>query len=158
MMRPRVVSENGLALIRHFEGFVPHIYQDAAGIATIGYGHVLRPGENAAFENGIEKQAAEKLLMQDVAIAARAVMRFITLPLQQHQFDALCSFTFNLGAGALQRSTLRQVVNRGEHLAVPRELMRWVWAGGRRLPGLTHRRQAEGALYFSGQSSEFSGQ
>ena len=63
-------------------------------------------------------------------------------------FDALGSFTFNLGTGALQRSTLRRKVNREEHDAVPAEFRRWVWAGGRRLKGLIRRREAEAALYF----------
>ncbi|WP_220473985.1 lysozyme [Klebsiella pneumoniae] len=63
--------------------------------------------------------------------------------------DALVSFTFNLGAGALQRSTLRRKVNRGEHQAVPADLMKWVWAAGKRLPGLIRRRQAEGDAYVS---------
>ena len=61
--------------------------------------------------------------------------------------DALCSFAFNLGAGALQRSTLRRKVNREEHAAVPHEFRRWVWAGGRKLKGLIRRREAEAVLY-----------
>lgn len=63
------------------------------------------------------------------------------------QFDALVSFTFNLGAGALQRSSLRKKVNWGEHDDVPVELMKWVLSAGRKLPGLMRRRQVEGALY-----------
>ena len=63
------------------------------------------------------------------------------------QFDALVSFTFNLGSGALQRSTLRRKVNREEHDEVPEQFMRWVWAGGRRLRGLVRRREAEGVVY-----------
>ncbi|MFM5394388.1 lysozyme [Aeromonas veronii] len=63
------------------------------------------------------------------------------------KFDALVSFTFNLGAGALQRSTLRLKANRGEHESVPAELMKWAWAAGKKLPGLVRRRQAEGACY-----------
>ena len=62
-------------------------------------------------------------------------------------FDALVSFAFNLGAGALQRSTLRRKVNREEHAAVPAEFRRWIWAGGRRLNGLVWRREAEAVLY-----------
>lgn len=80
-------------------------------------------------------------------IAERAVLRLISAPLTDGQFDALVSFTFNLGAGALQRSTLRRKVKRGEHENVPVELMKWVWAGGRKLPGLVRTRQAEGLSY-----------
>ena len=64
--------------------------------------------------------------------------------------DALGSFTFNLGAGALQRSTLRRKVNREEHSSVPSEFRRWVWAGGRKLTGLIHRREAAAGLYAGG--------
>lgn len=142
----RHIHEAGLALIRHFEGFSPVVYLDAAGHATIGYGHLVREGEEWDTLSAAE---AEDLLRQDVAVAERAVMRFIHGPLNDDRFAALVSFTFNLGAGALQRSTLRQKVNRGEHEDVPQELLRWVWADGRRLEGLRRRREAEGALYRS---------
>ena len=85
--------------------------------------------------------------LNGTAVAERAVLRLISVPLTQGQFDALVSFTFNLGAGALQRSTLRRTVNREEHADVPAELMKWVWAGGRKLKGLVKRRKAEGLLY-----------
>ena len=71
------------------------------------------------------------------------------MSLTDGRFDALSSFTFNLGAGALQRSTLRRKVNHEEHDAVPGEFRRWVWAGGRKLKGLMLRREAEAALYAS---------
>lgn len=77
------------------------------------------------------------------------MLRLISVPLTDGQFDALVSFTFNLGAGALQRSTLRRKVNRGEHQAVPAEFMKWVWAAGKRLPGLVRRRRAEAFAYSS---------
>ena len=77
----------------------------------------------------------------------RAVLRLIRVPLANGQFDAVVSFTFNLGAGALQRSTLRRKVDREEHAEVPAEFLRWVWAGGRRLEGLEHRRAEEASLY-----------
>ena len=75
------------------------------------------------------------------------MLRLIKIPLTDNQFAALVSFTFNLGGGALQRSTLRQKVNRKEHGEVPAEFMKWVRAGGRKLPGLIKRRAAEAALY-----------
>jgi lysozyme len=84
---------------------------------------------------------------EDVQTAERAVLRLITVPLTDGQFDALVSFTFNLGAGALQRSTLRRKINRGDHANVPAEFRKWVWAGGRKLEGLVRRREAEAALY-----------
>ncbi len=77
----------------------------------------------------------------------RVFLRLIKVPLTDGQFDALVSFTFNLGSGAFQRSTLRRKVNREEHDEAPEQFMRWVWAGGRRLRGLVKRREAEIGLY-----------
>ena len=139
------VSQNGLALIQRFEGFEPQIYKDAAGYPTIGYGHLIRKGED--FSQGLTREEGKVLLQQDAAFAEAAVKRLIQIRLSQSQFDALVSFTFNLGGGALQRSTLRRKVNRAEHAEVPSELLRWVWAGGRKLRGLIRRRQAEARLY-----------
>ena len=141
----RTISENGLALIKQYEGFAAHIYICPAGYATIGYGHVVQRGES--FDEPIEREEAEALLKSDVKQAELAVARYIDVPLTTNQFDALVSFTFNLGAGALQRSTLRRKVNRSEHAQVPSEFNRWVYAGGKKLKGLIARRQTEAALY-----------
>jgi lysozyme len=146
-MRP--ITKQGIDLIKRFEGFEPEIYLDAAGLPTIGYGHLLRLGEDKMFAGGISEAAGEALLIKDVGIAERAVLRLIRVPLTNGQFDALVSFTFNLGSGALQRSTLRRKVNREVHEEVPAEFMRWVWAGGRKLRGLVLRREAEANLYLA---------
>ena len=138
------VSPKGLALIQRFEGFSPVPYRCPAGYPTIGYGHVVRMGEGLTH---LSQTEALFLLKQDVRVAEAAVQRLILVPLAQGQFDTLVSFTFNLGAGALQRSTLRRVVNRGEHEDVPCQLLHWVFAGGRKLPGLVARRQAEAVMY-----------
>ena len=117
------------------------------GWPTIGYGHVVRDDERDRFANGIDEATAEELLRRDVETAERAVLRLIRVPLEDGQFDALSSFAFNLGSGALQRSTLRRKVNREEHDAVPAEFRRWVFAGGRKLKGLIRRREVEAGLY-----------
>jgi lysozyme len=143
----RHVTQHGINLIKRFEGFEPEIYLDAAGLPTIGYGHLLRAGEAEMFKNGISPEAGEALLIKDVLFAEQAVLRLIRVPLTDGQFDALVSFTFNLGSGALQRSTLRRKINREEHEEVPEQFMRWVWAGGRRLRGLMRRRKEEAVLY-----------
>ena len=143
----RHLSYDGLALIKLFEGFAPDVYICPGGWPTIGYGHVVRDDERDRFADGIHEATAEDLLRRDVETAERAVLRLIGVPLEDGRFDALTSFTFNLGAGALQRSTLRRKVNHREHDAVPAEFRRWVWAGGRRLKGLIRRREAEAARY-----------
>ena len=143
----RQITEEGINLIKRFEGFPSSIYICPAGYPTIGYGHVVRDGEKQRFAEGIDKAEGENLLRQDVLWAERGVLRLIDVPLSDGQFDSLVSFTFNLGTGALQRSTLRRKVNREEHDEVPAQFKRWVWAGGRKLRGLELRRKAEAGYY-----------
>lgn len=145
----RHITQAGIDFIKRFEGLSPTVYICPAGYPTIGYGHVVKPQEREQFASGITTEQAESLLRQDVQTAERAVLRLITVPLTDGQFDALVSFTFNLGAGALQRSTLRRKINRGEHVAALGEFRKWVWAGGRKLEGLVRRREAEASLYHS---------
>ena len=145
----RKVSEEGLNLIKQFEGFSKTIYACPAGYPTIGYGHLLKPNEAEFFADGISEDKATDLNRQDVGIAERAVLRHINVPLTDGQFDVLVSFTFNLGWGALQRSTLRRKLNRQEYKLVAKEFSRWVWAGGKGPKGLIHRRNAEAALFSS---------
>lgn len=90
-----------------------------------------------------------ELLAQDVVRAENAVLRLIRVPLTNGQFDALVSFAFNIGAGALQRSTLRRKVNNEDHHDASTEFRKWVWAGGKKLNGLVKRRKAEAAMYIA---------
>ena len=145
----RHVTEAGLDLIKRFEGFSPKIYICPAGYPTIGYGHVVLAHEQDQFATGITQAEATALLRKDVRIAERAVLRLITVPLTDGQFDALISFTFNLGAGRLQTSTLRRRVNQGDWQQAVRELRRWIYGGGRPLPGLITRRNHEAALLLA---------
>jgi lysozyme len=105
----RHITEDGLALIKRFEGFSAKPYICPAGHLTIGYGHVVRDGIQS-----VTMEQAEELLAMDVGTAERSVLRLIAVPLADGQFNALVSFTFNLGGGALQRSTLRRKINRGD--------------------------------------------
>ncbi len=135
-------SPTGLALIKRFEGFSAVPYLCPSRIWTIGYGHVLLPAEREMLME-IDETMAERLLIGDIRFAERAVQHYIRVPISQNQFDALVSFTFNVGAGALQRSTLRRVINRGEVDEIAPQWMRWVWGGGRKLTGLARRRASE---------------
>ena len=112
------VSQQGLEAIGRHEAFRGNMYNDIANHATIGYGHLVHHGpingtEPQEFINGISQERGLELLEQDAQFAVNAVRRYIDVPLTQGQFDALTSFTFNLGPGALQRSTLRRVINAG---------------------------------------------
>jgi lysozyme len=143
------LSPKGLELIKEFEGFSPIIYKDSAGLPTIGCGHLIFLHELSSLKNYITKAKAEELLKADLRVAENAVSRLITSSINQNQYDALVSFAFNLGAGALQRSRLRAKVNRAEHSSVPAEFLRWVYAGGIKVSGLIRRRMAEANLYGS---------
>jgi lysozyme len=145
----RHITQTGLELIKSFESFSSRIYICPAGYQTIGYGHVVKESEREKFLAGIAIQEGEMLLRQDTQIAEQAVCRLITVPLTDGQFDALISFTFNLGSGALQRSTLRRKVNREEHDDVTAEFAKWVWGGGIKLNGLIYRRNIESKVYNS---------
>ncbi len=143
----RHITQQGLDLIKRFEGYSDTIYICPAGKPTIGYGHVVLGGED--FGSSISEDEAEEILRRDVADAERAVCDLIPGELTDGQFDALVSFTFNLGRGALRRSTLRQRVLAGKHDEATAEFGRWVNAGGKRLSGLVKRRAAEAELYQS---------
>jgi GH24 family phage-related lysozyme (muramidase) len=149
------LSSAGAGFIAQFEGFSATLYDDPAGHCTIGHGHLVHHGrcngtEPVEFRNGITKDRGLELLASDAAKAASAVTQRVTVPLAQHQFDALVSFVFNVGAGAFAESTLLRELNSGRHDAVPRELDRWVKADGKTLPGLVRRRKAEGVLFAQG--------
>jgi lysozyme len=153
--QPRKLSRKGAAFIARFEGIVVRLYNDPAGHCTIGVGHLVHHGrcdgsEPAEFRRGITRQRAFELLQEDAAEVARAIRRHVRVPLTQPQFDALCSFGFNCGTGAIATSTLTRRLNAGEYAAVPHELNRWVKAGGQTLPGLVRRRKAEGRLFARG--------
>jgi len=150
------VSEEGLKFIARHEGMRLTLYNDPAGNATIGVGHLVHSGpingsEPAEFRSGITESRALELLKEDVSTAVRAVNNLVKVPLNQNQFDALVSFTFNLGAGNLQKSDLLAKLNAGQYDAVPAELNRWVYGGGQVLPGLVTRRRDEGILFRNGQ-------
>jgi lysozyme len=155
---PSQLSDAGAQFIGHFEGFRANLYNDAAGNCTIGYGHLVHSGpcngsEPAEFKRGLSQQEAEELLRRDAQTAADAVRRFVHVPLDQAQFDALVSFVYNLGAGAFEGSTLLRDLNARDYAAVPGQLEEWTHAGGRVLPGLVARRQAEARLFTTGKYS-----
>lgn len=143
----RQVSDETVDLIRHFEGFVPNRYLDAAGLPTIGIGHLIKAGET--FSEPMSEDEAGDLLRRDLRTAKYWVTKLISVPVSDGQYGALVSFTFNLGSGNLQRSTLRMKVNREDHLGAVEEFPKWRRAGGRILKGLVRRRAAEVQLYLS---------
>ena len=137
-------SKTGRTLIKSFEGLRLRSYRDSAAVWTIGYGHTknVRPNQR------ITQEEAEELLKADLADAEKAVSA-LRLRLSQSQFDALVSFTFNLGPGWTRRSGLLNKVRAKDWARVPMEMTKWVHAGGKPLLGLARRRVAEVQLFIS---------
>jgi len=133
------ISEAGLELIETSEGLATRVYNDDAGVPTIGCGHKLLPGES--FPDGITEEQAIALLLQDVENVEQALASLIPYTCTQGQFDALCDFGFNFGI-----ENLRAVLSHGWS-QVPVQIVRWVNAGGKPQPGMVMRRQAELALW-----------
>ena len=160
------VSEEGLKLLKHHEGFRKKPYLCAAKIWTIGYGHALYADQMRipSTPEGMERRKAfplrpednrvwsveeiGELLVKDVVRFERAVLRFISVPLKQHEFDALISATYNLGPGWLQRSQVRQKINRGDKKGAMENLLKYNKGGGKVLRGLDNRRKDEVALFM----------
>lgn len=131
------------------EGLRLKPYHDPVGYPTVGYGHLISKNayEDLSRYPSITHETALRYLEEDLQKAAASVDRLITVPLNENQRAALIDFAFNCGAGNLQASSLRMLLNRGYYEEVPAQLMRWVYAKGIRLPGLVQRRRHEGGLF-----------
>ncbi|MDO5086614.1 MAG: DUF1521 domain-containing protein [Comamonadaceae bacterium] len=140
------MSQAGLNMVKKYEGLYTKAYYCPAGVLTIGYGHTgpdVKPGQR------ITAAQAENLLRKDMAQFENAVKRLVKVPLTQGQFDALVSFSFNVGAGALGKSTLLKKLNAGDYAGAQAEFKRWNKGGGRVLPGLVKRRAEEAQMFGS---------
>ncbi len=147
---PHRMSPQGLARIRRREAFVPRVYDDGVGNRTVGYGHMLRPGES--FPGALTDAQAQELFARDVERIVNPVLDRIRIPLTQNQVDALGSFIFNVGPGNFSRSVLPNL-NRGDHPGVIARIKQFIKGRNQRtgeritLRGLLRRREEEVALY-----------
>lgn len=134
------VPKEAIVIAKHFEGLRLVPYFCPAGYLTIGYGHLCKDKQSA-----ITEAEAETLLLQDLEIAMNAVLKLCPKlkRASSGRLSAIIDFTFNLGAGHLENSTLRRRINQNEWDVVPEELRKWVYARGVKLPGLVARREAE---------------
>lgn len=139
------ISQAGIDLIKSFEGCRLHAYLDAVGVPTIGFGST----DGVTMGDAITQAEADTLLLEDLERFERCVNECVKVPIDQNAFDALVSFAFNLGCFALGDSTLLKYLNRGDHPAAAREFMKWTHAGGKVLPGLVARRQAESDRFMA---------
>ena len=156
------VSQKCIDAIKHHEGVRQKPYQCPAKLWTVGCGHVMYPEQGKlkiedrnAFQTRPEDMRTysmdevNAILRHDLDRFERGVEKFCPVPLTQGMFDALVSFSFNVGLGTLQRSTLRQKVLRGDKEGAAEELLKYCMAGGKVLKGLLNRRNDEKALFLS---------
>jgi GH24 family phage-related lysozyme (muramidase) len=154
---PRTLSQQGVDLIKSFEGFRSKLYDDDAGHCTVGYGTLVHTGKcdgreaEAPYAKGITEAQATQLLAHKVQEFEKTINDNVQVVLGQNQFDALVSFVYNIGGGNFKQSTLLKVLNQGNYEAVPPELKKWTKArqNGKLvdLPGMVKRRQAEAELF-----------
>ena len=139
------VSNNGINLVKRFEGLELKAYRDSVGILTIGYGHThaVKAGDI------ITGEQADAFLREDLQVAELTVNTNVKVKLTQGQFDALVSFVFNLGSGNFVKSTLIRKLNAGDYAGAADEFGKWVNAGGKKLPGLVKRRAAEREVFLT---------
>ncbi|MEN4524901.1 lysozyme [Pantoea agglomerans] len=139
------VSNNGINLIKRFEGLELKSYKDSVGILTIGYGHThaVKAGDV------ITGEQADAFLREDLQVAELTINTNVKVKLTQGQFDALVSFVFNLGSGNFVKSTLLKKLNAADYDLAADEFGKWVNAGGKKLPGLVKRRAAEREVFLT---------
>ena len=145
------LSSNGLQFIKSFEGFSAKPYPDSIGIPTIGYGTIAYPNGTRVTMNDapITEAQAEQYLAFEIAQKTKSAAGMITSSVNQNQFDALVSFAYNLGLGALHGSTLLKLVNQARWNEAASEFPKWNHAGGAVVAGLTRRRLAKQKLFLT---------
>lgn len=144
------INNAGLALIKEFEGFVDRWYRDPVGIWTCCYGHTDAAGDpkhSSTTDKRFTEAEGAEILRRDLGQYEQAVSRAVKVPLNENQFSALTSFTYNLGPVNLGTSTLLRRLNAGDYEGAAAEFPKWNKAGGKALAGLTRRRAAERALF-----------
>jgi|TARA_R100000234_G_C4853486_1_gene116177 lysozyme len=137
------ISNEGISLIKKFEGCELESYQDAVGVWTIGYGHTKNIKEGMT----ISKEQADNMLLNELDEYCEYVEKAVDVTLKQCEFDALVAWTYNLGPTNLNESTMLKKLNNKEYQDVPHEIKRWNKAGGKVLQGLVRRREAESLLF-----------
>ena len=145
------LGSKGLELIKSFEGFYSKPYLDPIGIPTIGYGATYYPNKKKVTmkDKPLTEKEASDLLKEMMVTYENDVKRLVKRELNQNQFDALVSFTYNLGSANLGKSTLLKKINANPcDETIKDEFLKWNKAGGKVLNGLTRRRNAEAELYF----------
>ena len=142
-------SQEGISLIKSFEGCELTAYRCSANVPTIGFGHTAGVSDG----DTCTQEEAETMLAEDLEEFEDYVKNYVESELQQNEFDALVAWTYNLGPANLKESTMLKELNSGNFEEVPRQMKRWTRAGGEVLDGLIRRREAESRL-FKGEAWE----
>lgn len=137
------ISPRGLEFIKQAEGCKLTAYQDSVGVWTVGVGHTKGVVPSQIITQGM----ADTLLQDDLGDVYQCIAAHVHVPLSQGQFDALCSFIFNLGCGSFKGSTLLNLLNKGDYEGAAKQFGRWVNAGGTKLVGLVKRRDGEAEMF-----------
>jgi lysozyme len=138
----------GLDIIKEFEGLRLQPYNDSVNFCTVGYGHLIRRSPVTPQDLPITQEQADAYLVADLEWAEAAVTRYVKVPLTQNQFDALVSWTYNLGTGTLSTSLVLHLLNAKAYQVASDHMLLYNKAGGQVSKGLTRRRQAEVALFL----------
>lgn len=159
------ISAECLKMIKHHEGVRTRPYRCPALLWTVGVGHVIDPSHigvklderknlpiPAGWDRVLSMAEVDSILADDLVRFERGVLRLCPQNLTQSRFDALVSFSFNVGLGNLQKSTIRMKHNRGDFEGAAESFMAWTKAAGKELPGLVKRRKDEVSLYSSQES------
>jgi lysozyme len=139
------ISENGINIIKKFEGFRSTPYVCPGGVLTIGYGVSMKPGEYRS----VSEQQADALLRKKVISYENHVKKLVKVPLSQNQYDALVSLTYNIGGGALAKSSLIKKLNDEDYNGAAEEFLKWNKSKGEILKGLVRRREEERKLFLT---------
>jgi lysozyme len=144
-----LTNQAGVELIKEFEGLRLRAYRCPAGVWTIGYGTTVYPnGRRVQMGDQCTMEQAVEYLTNDLKGFEHAVAKMVTVPLTENQFSALVSFAYNVGGGALSKSTLLRLLNAGDYAGAANQFRRWNLAAGNELPGLVKRRAAERELFL----------
>jgi lysozyme len=149
------LSDAGVNLVQHYESCLqPHgkgkykSYKDPVGVLTIGWGHTNHHPPKITADTVWTREECDDVFRRDMEIFEKTVRRMVKVELNQEQFDALVSFTFNLGEGNLGKSTLLKKLNAGDYAGAGQEFHKWNKAGGKELRGLTRRRKSESNVFL----------
>ena len=139
------ISNNGIELIKQFEGLRLEVYQCTAGVWTIGWGHTsgVKQGDKITTEQALD------FLRSDLEKFENVINNLVTVELNQNQYDALVSFVFNIGINAFKQSTMLKFLNAGHFSLAAGQFDRWVKCNGITLEGLVKRRKAEKELFLA---------